>query len=82
MIVLDEFGHGSAQRRFTDENHPVQTGFLDGSDEALRVRVRGTICGRSEPNVWRGSCHAAKGTSGPRCERSSITIMKNGRTKV
>ena len=39
MIVFDELGHGSAQRRFTDENHPVQTGFLDGSNETLREGV-------------------------------------------
>jgi hypothetical protein len=46
------------------------------------TRLRSDLWGRSEPSVWRGSCHSAKGTSGPRCERSSITIMKNGRTKV
>ena len=44
MIVLDEFADGSPKRPFTDENHPVQAGFLDRPHEALRVRVeiRGT----------------------------------------
>jgi len=44
MIVLDEFADGSAERRFTDQNHLVQTGFFDRSNEPLRERIeiRGT----------------------------------------
>jgi hypothetical protein len=44
VIVLDELGHGSAQRRFANENCAVQQGFLDRPHEALRVRIeiRGT----------------------------------------
>ena len=44
MIVLDELGDGSPERRFTEENHPVQAGFLDRPNEALRVcvEIRGT----------------------------------------
>ena len=44
MIVLDEFADGSPERPFTDENHPVQTGFLDRPNEPLRERIeiRGT----------------------------------------
>jgi len=39
VIVLDEFGDGSPERPFTDENHSVQTGFLDRPYEPLRERV-------------------------------------------
>ena len=39
MIVLDELVDRSPERCFTDENHPVQAGFLDRPYEALRVRV-------------------------------------------
>jgi len=39
MIVLDELPDGSPERPFTDENHPIQTGFLDRPYEALRVCV-------------------------------------------
>src|SRR5712691_8785803 len=39
MIVLDELADGSPERPFTDENHPVQAGFLDRPYEALRVRI-------------------------------------------
>jgi hypothetical protein len=39
MVMLDELGNSSTQRRFTDENHPVEAGFLDCSNETLRVRV-------------------------------------------
>jgi len=39
MIVLDELANGSPEGPFTDENHPVQAGFLDRPYEALRVRV-------------------------------------------
>ena len=44
MIMLDELADGSPERLFTDENHPVQAGFLDRPYEALRVRIeiRGT----------------------------------------
>ena len=28
MIVLDELGNGSPKRPFTDENQPVEAGFL------------------------------------------------------
>jgi hypothetical protein len=44
VIVPDELTDGSPERPFPDENHAVQTGFLDASYEALRVRVeiRGT----------------------------------------
>ena len=44
MIVLDELGDGSPERPFTDENQPIEAGFLNCPYESFRVRVeiRGT----------------------------------------
>ena len=39
MVVRHEFADGLPQRAFSEQNHPVQTRFLDGSNEAFRVRV-------------------------------------------
>src|SRR5262245_44020877 len=39
MIMIRELTHRSSERRFPKEDDPVQTGFLDGSHESLRVRV-------------------------------------------
>ena len=51
--------------------------------ESESERVRGAICGVGPSRVSGAArAHSAKGTSGLRSERSSITITKNGRTKV
>jgi hypothetical protein len=46
--VLDEFGDGSPERPFTDENQPVEAGFLDGPYEPFREGVE----------IWRVSRQA------------------------
>ena len=51
MIVLDEFGDGSPERPFTDENHPVQAGFLDRPYEPLRVRIEIRRTGRQADHL-------------------------------
>ena len=40
MIVLDELRDGPSEVAFAERNHPVEALLFDGSDEALRVRVR------------------------------------------
>jgi hypothetical protein len=54
MIVLDEFVDSSPERPFTDENHPVQTGFLDRPDEPLRERVEIRRTGRQADHLHAG----------------------------
>ena len=51
MIVLDEFADGSPERPFTDENQPVEAGFLDRPYEPFRVRVQSRA-----PTRFRRSC--------------------------
>src|SRR5215210_9128562 len=62
MIVLDELADGSAERTFTDQNHPVQAGFLDGPYEALRVRVEIRGTGRQADHL-----HTCGGECLPEC---------------
>jgi hypothetical protein len=40
MVVLDEFVNDGPQRAFANKNQLIQTRFLDGPDEAFRVRVQ------------------------------------------
>jgi hypothetical protein len=40
MIVIDERRDGSPEMALAERNHPIETFFLDGSHEALRVRIR------------------------------------------
>jgi len=37
MVMVHELTHCSSERRFADEDDPVETGFLDGADESCRV---------------------------------------------
>jgi len=62
MVVLDELADGSPERPFTDENHPIQAGFLDRPYEALRVRVeiRGTGRQADDLNACGGECLAER----------------------
>src|SRR5712691_13099085 len=62
MIVLDELPDGSPERPFTDENHPIQTGFLDRPYEALRVcvEIRGTGRQADHLNACGGECPAKR----------------------
>ena len=62
MIVLDELANGSPEGRFTDKNDPVQAGFLDRPNEALRVRVeiRGTGRQADDLNACGGECLAER----------------------
>ena len=62
MIVLHELANGSPERPFTDENHAVQTRFLDGPYEALRVRVeiRGTGRQADHLHACGGECLAER----------------------
>ena len=39
VIVRREFVDRLPQRAFTEEDHPVQAGFLDGSNKALRLGI-------------------------------------------
>jgi len=39
MIMQDEFLNGPSQQAFSEQNHPLQAGFLDGSDETFAVRI-------------------------------------------
>ena len=39
MIVHHEFVEGLSQGAFSEQNQALQAGFLDGSDEALRVGI-------------------------------------------
>src|SRR4030095_2551167 len=55
MIVLNEFGDSSPERPFTDENHAVETGFLDRPDEPLRERVEVGGTGRQADHLHAGS---------------------------
>ena len=62
MIVLNELGDGSSERPFTDENQPVEAGFLDCPDEPFRVRVetRGMRRQANDPNACGGECLAER----------------------
>jgi len=40
MIVLGEFPHGPSEMALAERNHPVEAFLLDGSNEALRIRIR------------------------------------------
>jgi hypothetical protein len=57
--VLGEFTDGSPERRFTDENHPVQKDSLivrtNRSANALRFGDRRTTCTPAAANVSRNA---------------------------
>ena len=40
VIMRDEFPDGDPQRLFTEQNHPIQTAFLNTSNEPLRVAIQ------------------------------------------
>jgi hypothetical protein len=40
MIVHDKFMHGSSEVAFAARNHSVETFFLDGPEESLRIGIR------------------------------------------
>jgi hypothetical protein len=39
MVMLNKFVDGLPQGAFSTPDHPLPAGFLDGPDEALRVRI-------------------------------------------
>jgi hypothetical protein len=53
MVVLDVLVHGSLERARPEEDHPFETLFLDGADEAfgVRVAVRRPAMGPHDPDA-------------------------------
>ena len=54
MIVLDELGDGSPERSFTDENQPVEAGFLNCPYEPFRIRIENWGPGRQAERLDTG----------------------------
>ena len=63
MVVRDEFTDGAPKGPFTDENHAVQAGFLDGPNEPLRERIEIRRMGRQADHLYSGATSLSRNAS-------------------